>query len=148
MPGFPRWSAGCIGTIRPRSAGVHLKTRKSTEAFTMETNVKTIIAVTFAIFAFSVDAALAQYGDTVPIRRNYLGQLACPSDYVIQDNYCISIYSRNFRGDYGGALPQRSRLGPVVQPWINQRGELQCPSDYVLDGANNCVSIYARRRYY
>jgi hypothetical protein len=98
---------------------------------------------------FPAKVTLAQYGDVVPIRRNYLGQLACPSNYVIQDNVCISIYSPGFRGDYGGALRGRGRrLGPIVEPWINPRGQLQCPSDYVLDGANNCVSIYARRRYY
>ena len=97
--------------------------------------------------AFS-DVAVAQYGDIVPIRPNYRGQPSCPSNYVIQDNYCISIYSPGFRGDYGGSLPQRRGYGPVVQPWVNRRGQLQCPSDYVLDGAGNCVSIYARRRYY
>jgi hypothetical protein len=115
--------------------------------------VKNLLAAaltTVALVSSTAIASAQQYGETVPIRRNYLGQLACPRDYVIQDNYCISIYSPGFRGDYGGALPQRRGYGygAVTQPWINQNGALQCPSDYVLDGANNCVSIYARRRYY
>jgi hypothetical protein len=106
-------------------------------------------ALTVGTLVSSANVALAQYGDTVPIRRNYLGQPACPSNYVIQDNYCISIYSGGFRGNYGGALPRRRGYGSVVEPWINQNGQLQCPSNYVLDGAENCVSIYAgRRRYY
>jgi hypothetical protein len=115
--------------------------------------VKNLLAAALTTMALVSSTAIAlaqQYGETVPIRRNYLGQLACPRDYVIQDNYCISIYSPGFRGDYGGALPQRRGYGygAVTQPWVNQNGALQCPSDYVLDGANNCVSIYARRRYY
>ena len=97
-------------------------------------------------------AAAQQYGERVPIGRNYRGELACPSDYVIQGRSCISIYSPHFRGDYGGALrgpPQGAAVGQVTQPWVNQNGALQCPSNYVLDGANNCVSIYyGRRRYY
>lgn len=93
------------------------------------------------------EVAVAQYGEIVPIRPNYRGQPACPTDYVIQDNYCISIYSRRFRGDYGGSLPRPRGYGPVVEPWVNPYGQLQCPTDYVLDRAGNCVSIYARRRY-
>jgi hypothetical protein len=96
-------------------------------------------------------AEAQQYGERVPIVRNYRGELACPSDYVIQGRSCISIYSPHFRGNYGGALPgppQGAATGPVTQRWVNQNGALQCPSNYVLDGANNCVSIYARQRYY
>lgn len=113
----------------------------------MKSSYSTALAAVILVSTTGI-AASQRYGETVPIRRNYLGQLACPSNYVIQDNYCISIYSPGFRGDYGGARPPTRRYGPVTQPWINSRGALQCPSDYVLDGANNCVSIYAGRRYY
>lgn len=112
--------------------------------------MKTLAAIALLITSILLlsDAAMAQYGEIVPIRPNYRGQPACPSNYVIQDNYCISIYSPRFRGYYGGSLPARRGYGPVVQPWVNPYGALQCPSDYVLDAAGNCVSIYARRRYY
>lgn len=102
-------------------------------------------ALAAAVLVSSTGVALGQqYGETVPIRRNHLGQLACPRDYVIQDNYCISIYSPGLRSP----IPQPRGYGPVVRPWLNPYGALQCPSDYVLDGARNCVSIYAQRRYY
>lgn len=104
------------------------------------------VLIMTATLAFS-DVAIAQYGEIVPIRPNYRGQPACPSNYVIQDNYCISIYSPRFRGDYGGSLPRPRGYGPVAEPWVNPYGALQCPSDYVLNRAGNCVSIYARRRY-
>jgi hypothetical protein len=115
--------------------------------------VKSLVAAALTMAALvSSDVALAQYGrygETVPIRRNYMGQLACPSDYDIQDNYCISIYSPRYYGRYSRGAPQPPGYGygPVVQPWVNPYGQLQCPSDYVLDPARNCVSIYARRPY-
>jgi hypothetical protein len=115
----------------------------------MEMTLKILFAAALATMALvsSADVALAQYDEAVPIRRNYYGQPQCPRDYVVQDNVCLSIYSRRFRGDYGGALPQRRGFGPVVEPLATPRG-LQCPTDYVLDEANNCVSIYVRRRRY
>jgi hypothetical protein len=108
-----------------------------------------VLVVATALISSIGVAAAQQYGERVPITRNYRGELACPSDYVIQGRSCISIYSPHFRGNYGGALPGPGPVaGPVTQPWVNQNGQLQCPSNYVLDSANNCVSIYARRRYY
>lgn len=100
------------------------------------------IAATFA--ALPINTASAQYGDVVPIQRNYLGQLACPSNYVIRGNVCVSIYAGG--GGYGGGYERRRPA--VVRPVVNPYGQLQCPSDYVLDYNNNCVSIYARRRNY
>lgn len=114
--------------------------------------MKTLVAFALAIVPLvsSAGIASAQYGERVPITRNYRGELACPSNYVIQGRSCISIYSPHFRGDYGGSLPGPESMAgpPVTRPWINEYGALQCPSNYVLDYANNCVSIYARRRYY
>jgi hypothetical protein len=118
----------------------------------MEANVKMLIAAALAAVALasSANVTLAQYEpDSVPIVRNYLGQLACPSNYVIRGNLCVSIYAGRRRGyddgDYRGSYDGGYRRGPAVtRPWINNRGQLQCPSNYVLDDANNCVSIYAR----
>jgi hypothetical protein len=56
-------------------------------------NVLTIALTTVAIVSSSGIAAAQQYGERVPITRNYRGELACPSDYVIQGRSCISIYS-------------------------------------------------------
>jgi len=73
--------------------------RESQKEWTPVKNVLTIALTTLAIVSSAGIAAAQQYGERVPITRNY-------------------------------------------------RGELACPSNYVLDEANNCVSIYARRRYY
>ncbi len=51
------------------------------------TPVKRLLVTTLAAVAVvsSIGVAAAQqYGERVPITRNYRGELACPSDYVIQ----------------------------------------------------------------
>ena len=109
--------------------------------------VKKLFAAALATIALvsSIDVAAAQYGERVPISRNYRGEIACPTDYDIQDGWCVSIYSPNFRPRYQAAPPPVPRgygYGSITRPWINRRGELQCPTDFVLDAARNCVSIY------
>lgn len=105
-----------------------------------------MLAIAATAAALSIDTASAQYGDVVPIQRNYLGQLACPSNYVIRGNVCVSIYAGGGRYNEGGGYGRRR--GAVVRPVVNPYGQLQCPGNYVLDYNNNCVSIYARREGY
>jgi len=123
-----------------------------------------IATVASAVLAASVGSASAQYGDTVPITRNWRGELACPSNYVIRGGVCVSIYAggggypdRGYGGggygrernrDYGYRNydyddgPRRYRDGRgVVEPRLNYRGELQCPSNFVIRNGV-CVSIY------
>jgi hypothetical protein len=118
----------------------------------METPVKSLIiaAAATAALAASAGTALAQYGDAVPITRNYRGELACPSNYVIRGNACVSIYAGRggYDDDRGHRRARRHRdfddsygRGRAVQPRVNYRGELQCPSNYVIHGGA-CVSIY------
>ena len=122
--------------------------------------MKTLIlaAVASAALAGSVGAAIAQYGNVVPIRPNYRGEPSCPSNYVIRGNACVSIYAgygshegryRGERREYhdGYDRPRRYRDHydgggrAAVQPRLNYRGEWQCPSNYVIRGGL-CVSLY------
>ena len=108
-----------------------------------------IAAIGLATLVSSANVSVAQYGDAVPIGRNYRGEPACPSNYVIRGNACVSIYAGRGRG-YDDR-PRRHRRddyysgrgsGPdVVQPRVNYRGELACPSNYIIR-RGMCVSIY------
>jgi hypothetical protein len=101
-----------------------------------------VLAVAAAAIVGSAGIASAQYGDAVPISRNWRGELACPSNYVIRGNACVSIYAgrrayrerRGFREGY-------ARGGHGIPPRMNRRGEMQCPSNYVIRGGG-CVSLY------
>ena len=100
-----------------------------------------LAAATVAALAGSAGPSSAQYGDAVPISRNWRGELACPSNYVIRGNACVSIYAgrrayrerRDFRDGY-------ARGGYGIPPRMNRRGEMQCPSNYVIRGGV-CVSL-------
>lgn len=117
-----------------------------------------IAAVAGAALAASFGIALAQ--DVVPIRPNYRGEPSCPSNYVIRQGVCVSIYAgrggqggfeggyrreryrdsydaspRRSRGDYEGG--RREGFRPILRP----DGLLQCPSNYVIRGGL-CVSLY------
>lgn len=122
----------------------------------MRTLITTALAS--AVLAVSAGAALAQYGDAVPIGRNWRGELACPSNYVIRGNACVSIHALRRGGHETGEYPGERRWrreryhdgygGPpsaygrgAVQPRVNYRGEMQCPSNYVIRGGL-CVSLY------
>src|SRR5512139_2940001 len=114
-----------------------------------------VAAVASTTLAASAGAALAQYGDAVPIRRGYGGEPVCPSNYVVRGNACVSIYAGRggydggYRREYYGDYDRRRRYRgdydgggrAAVRPRINYRGELQCPSNYVIRGGL-CVSIY------
>lgn len=129
----------------------------------METTVKALIfaALASVTLASTADVASAQYGDVVPMGRNWRGEPVCPSNYVVRGNACVSIYALG-RGGYGDRYPgyrrdyyrddgrrqyydeydhPRPRGRAAVQPWINPHGELQCPSNYVIRGGV-CVSLY------
>ncbi len=101
-----------------------------------------LAAATVAAFIASAGTASAQYGDAVPITRNWRGEPACPSNYVIRGNACVSIYAgrrayrerRDFRDGYASD-------GYGIAPRMNRRGEMQCPSNYVIRGGV-CVSLY------
>jgi hypothetical protein len=104
-------------------------------------------ALAAVALASTADVVSAQYGDIVPIRPNYRGEASCPSNYVIRDGVCVSIYAG--RGYDSGYRRYRHRYSDdddapraTARPWINRRGELQCPSNYVLQGDRLCVSIY------
>jgi hypothetical protein len=110
-----------------------------------------VAALASAAVVSGEGAIFAQGGpDMVPITRNYRGELACPSNYVIRGGACVSIYAgrRGYDDDrayghrrhrsYGDSYP-RSRQ--AVPPRINYRGEQQCPSNYVIRGGA-CVSLY------
>lgn len=105
--------------------------------------MKTFIlgAATAAVIFGSFGQASAQYGDAVPIGRTRWGEPACPSNYVIRGNACVSIYAgrrayreRRYPGRYDDS-------GYAVAPRMNYRGEPQCPSNYVIRGGA-CVSLY------
>src|SRR5262245_5217134 len=178
-----------VDGLMPRSAGG-----------TPMKNFLTIVLTTAAVVSSVGIAAAQQYGEMIAPARNYRGELTCPSNYDIQNGWCVSIYSQRSRypglgyggPGYGGPEPSYGSpepgygspepgygspgpsyggpepgygspepgygspgpgyggpraAGPVARPWVNRYGQLQCPSNYVLDQANNCISIYARRRY-
>ncbi|MGM4906761.1 hypothetical protein AB8B21_03155 [Tardiphaga sp. 866_E4_N2_1] len=115
--------------------------------------IKMTAALVAGILGVSCIAASAQSGpDILPISRNYRGEAACPSNYVIRGNACVSIYAgrggfgdeeygrrdRRYYGDQG------RRGGDILQPRVNRRGELQCPSNYVIEDGE-CVNLYGGR---
>lgn len=112
-----------------------------------------VAALATTAIASSAGDALAQRGpDAVPITRNYRGELACPSNYVIRGGACVSIYAGrrghddddrgNRRGwRHRGHDDSFARDRGALPPRMNYRGELQCPSNYVIRGGA-CVSLY------
>jgi hypothetical protein len=109
----------------------------------METTMKALMfaAAAIAALAATADSALAQYGPSVPITRNWRGEPACPSNYVIRGGACVSIYAgrRGYHDGYSDSYAGPGRR--AVRPVMNDRGLWQCPSNYVIRGGL-CVSLY------
>ena len=105
-----------------------------------------IAALATAAVVSTAGTAFAQRGpDAVPISRNWRGEPACPSNYVVRGGTCVSIYAgrRGYDGygRRGRGYEDSYARGRAVPPRINYRGEVQCPSNYVVRGGA-CVSIY------
>jgi hypothetical protein len=126
-----------------------------------------IAAAATVTLAGSSSVASAQSDATIPIQRNYRGELSCPANYEIRGNACVSVYAGRglpgsfdrgygnyrYRDDHYDA-PQPSRPPrrrhrddlddggrAAVQPRLDYRGELQCPRNFVVH-ANLCVSLW------
>src|SRR5215470_19180634 len=78
--------------LMPRSAG--------------GTPMKNFLTIVLTAVVSSVGIAAAQqYGEMIAPARNYRGELTCPSNYDIQNGWCVSIYSPRSRypgPGYGG----------------------------------------------
>jgi len=107
----------------------------------MEMSMRALMfaAAATAAIAATASPALAQYGASVPITRNWRGEPACPSTYVIRGGACVSIYAGRRGGGYADSYADYGRR--AIRPRVNYRGELQCPSNYVIRGGA-CVSLY------
>ena len=96
-----------------------------------------LVATATLALAATAESAVAPYGSAVPITRNWRGELACPSNYVIRGGACVSIYAD--RGGYRDSYATHGRR--AVRPVLNYQGQWQCPSNYVIRG-RMCVSLY------
>lgn len=108
--------------------------------------MKAMTLAALATVALALSTEVIQAQSAVPITRNWRGEPACPSNYVIRGGACVSIYAGR-GGHYGddgyrrGYRDSYARGRGAVQPRVNWRGELQCPSNYVIRGGL-CVSLY------